>query len=83
MKCRKLNPLSNNAKFYQPQLYPKRQILDICKLKEFADDLLKFDENGRKSFKSVENTLGKGEIARYEQFLPFPQCFQNTCTLDM
>ena len=23
----------------------------------------------------VENTVGKGEIARYEQFLLFPQCF--------
>ena len=22
------------------------------------------------------NTVGKGEIARYEQFLLFPQCFQ-------
>ena len=30
----------------------------------------------------VENTVGKGEIARYEQFLLFPQCFQKTCTLD-
>ena len=27
-----------------------------------------------------ENTAGKGEIARYEQFLLFPQCFQKTCT---
>ena len=26
--------------------------------------------------KPVENTVGKGEIARYEQFLLFPQCFQ-------
>ena len=25
----------------------------------------------------VENTVGKGEIARNEQFLLFPQCFQN------
>ena len=25
---------------------------------------------------------GKGEIARYEQFLLFPQCFQKTCTAD-
>ena len=25
---------------------------------------------------SVENIVGKGEIARYEQFLLFPQCFQ-------
>ena len=29
--------------------------------------------------KRVENTVGKGEIARYEQFLLFPQCFQKTC----
>ena len=29
--------------------------------------------------KWVENTVGKGEIARYEQFLFFPQCFQNAC----
>ena len=28
--------------------------------------------------KRVENTVGKGEIARYEQFLLFPQCFQKT-----
>ena len=30
----------------------------------------------------VENTVGKGEIARYEQFLLFPQCFQKTLTAD-
>ena len=29
-----------------------------------------------------ENTVGKGEIARDEQFLLFPLCFQNTCTAD-
>ena len=29
--------------------------------------------------KQVENTVGKGEIARYEQFLLFPQCFQKAC----
>ena len=29
--------------------------------------------------KSFENTEGKGEIARYEQFLLFPQCFQKAC----
>ena len=32
--------------------------------------------------KMVENTVGKGEIAHYEQFLLFPQCFQKTCTTD-
>ena len=48
-------------------------------MKDFADDNLKFEENGRKLFKPVENTVGKGEIARYEQFLLFPQCFQKAC----
>ena len=32
----------------------------------------KFDENGRKFPKWVENTVGKGEIARYEQLVLFP-----------
>ena len=27
----------------------------------------------------VENTVGKGEIARYQQFLLFPQYFQKAC----
>ena len=27
-------------------------------------------------YKPFENTLGKGEIARNEQFLLFPKCFQ-------
>ena len=38
-----------------------------------------FDAKGRKLSKQVENTVGKGEIARYEQFLLFPQCFQKAC----
>ena len=57
----------------------RRQIVDSSKLKEFADDNFKFDENGRKSSNRVENTVGKGEIAHYEQFLLFPQCFQKAC----
>ena len=65
-------------------VYPflKRQILDSSRFKEFADDNFKFDENGRKLSKRVENTEGKGEIACYEQFGLFPQCFQKTCTAD-
>ena len=50
---------------------------------KLADDNFKFDENGKKISKRVENTVEKGEIARYEQFLLFPQCFQKTCTADM
>ena len=30
--------------------------------------------------KKFENAVGKGEIARYEQFLLFLQCFQKACT---
>ena len=56
--------------------------LDSSKLKDFADDNFNFDENGSKFSKRVENTVGKGEIARYEQFLLFPQCFQKTYTAD-
>ena len=56
--------------------FPKRQILDFSTLKEFADDNLRFEENGSKFSKKIENTVGKGEIAHYEQFLLFPQCFQ-------
>ena len=44
----------------------------VCRLQ------FKFDENGRKLSKRVENTEGKGEMARYKQFLLFPQCFLKT-----
>ena len=53
-------------------------MLDSSKLKEFADDNFKLDENGIK-FSKLE---GKGEIARHDQFLCFQQCFQKTCTVD-
>ena len=62
--------------FFNPS--PNVQILDSFKLKEFADDDSKLDENGRKFSKSAENTVGKGEIVRYVQFLLFPQRFQKT-----
>ena len=62
-----------------PQPITRRQILDSSKLRKFADDNFKFDENSRKLSKRVENTVGKGEIACYEQFLLFPKCFQKAC----
>ena len=31
----------------------------------------------------VENIVGKGEIARYEQFLLFPQCFLKQSVFDV
>ena len=54
---------------------PDDKILDWSNLKQLADDCFQFDENSRKFSKWVENTVDKGEIARYEQFLLFPQCF--------
>ena len=58
---------------------PDEEILDRSKLKESKDDNFEFDENSRKFSKRVENIVDKGEIARYEQFLLFPQCFQKAC----
>ena len=60
---------------------PDDKILDRSKLKQSVNDNFEFDENSRKLSKRVENTVGKGEIARYEQFLLFPQCFQKACFL--
>ena len=62
--------------------FPKRQILEPSKLKEFADDKFRFDGKGKRFSKRIENNVGKAEIARYEQFLVFPQCFQKTNAAD-
>ena len=37
-----------------------------------SNTMTPFDPPGKQAF---ENTVGKGEIARNKQFLPFPQCF--------
>ena len=72
MKC--LFVMGVNSLPYSHDFKPitRRQILDSPKLKEFADDNSKFDENGRKLSKWLENTVGKERIAHYEQFLLFP-----------
>ena len=38
--------------------------------------------NGVQLSDRVENIEGKGEIAGYEQFLLFPQCFQKMAVVD-
>ena len=55
--------------------FPKRQTLDPSKLKEFADDNFKFDENGRRSSKRVENTVGKRRNCPLRAISPFPTVF--------
>ena len=57
---------------------PDDKILDWFILKQIADDNFKFDENSRKLFKQVENTVGKGETSN----LLCPQCFQKACFLE-
>ena len=54
------------------KFFPKQQNLDSSKLNEFADDKFKFDKNGRKFSKEVDNTVGREEISCYQQFLLFP-----------
>ena len=52
-----------------PKPFPKQRISKSSKLKEFADDMFKFDENSEKLSKRVENSVGNGEITFCEQFL--------------
>ena len=68
-----LNLEKNKTSKFSP--FPIRHILDSSKLKESTDDNFKFDENDEKFSKRIENTVEKGETARYEQFLPFPPVF--------
>ena len=60
----------------QTKPFPKQQILDSSKLKQFADNF-RFDENGRKLSNRKKTQWGKGEIACYKQFLlsPLPPVF--------
>ena len=60
---------------FLPLTLSKMTNSDSLELKEFADDNFKFYESGRDFSKRVEDNEGKGEIALYEQFLHFPQCF--------
>ena len=53
------------------------------------DIMVKIGTNGDKiiylfgKFTCLENNVGRGEIARYEQFLLFPQCFQKQSVVDV
>ena len=55
--------------------FPNDKILDLTKLKAFADDKLKIAKMRISLFDRVENTVGKGENAGYQHFLLFPWCF--------
>ena len=78
----KTNLKQNYHKIIYHEPFPRQHILDSSKLLEFVDNNFKFDKNGRKFSCRIENTVEKGEIAHYEQFLLFSHCFQKTITAD-
>ena len=65
------------------QPFTRQQILDWSKLKQSADENFKFDEDSRKFSKRVKNTVGKGEIAHYEQFLLFTVFSKGVIVLEL
>ena len=69
LQQRPLNKPFPNNKFYNNRLLHIERVLSKA---------FKFDENGRNFSKRIENTMGKREIASYEQFLLFPKFFQKT-----
>ena len=62
--------------------FPNDKFLTIPNWKSLQTTIFKFDDNGGNFSNWVENTVGKGKIARYEQFFLFPQCFQKSITTD-
>ena len=53
-------------------------------LNPFPNNNFKFDEYIKESSKWVKkNAVGIGEIARYKQFLLFPQCYKLRAQLDL
>ena len=54
---------------------PNAKILDVTKLKAFADDKINVAQMTISVFDMVDNIAGKGENAGNQHFLLFPQCF--------
>ena len=54
---------------------PNDKILDVTKLKAFADHKINKAQMMISVFDRVENIVGNGENAGYQHFLLFPQCF--------
>ena len=55
--------------------HPKRQMLASYKLREFAKDNFKFDENGRTFSEPAENTVEKRRNCSLRAIFPFPTVF--------
>ena len=57
-------------------------ILGSCNSTANKDMMSKIWTNGDQLLVQVENIVGKGKIAHFEQFLLFPQCFQKLSIVD-
>ena len=55
---------------------PNDKFLVQSKLKAFADDKISMTQKLNFVSERAENIMAKGENARYQHFLLFPQCFQ-------
>ena len=55
---------------------PNNKILDLSKLRAFADNKIRLARMMVFVFDRIENIMEKGENAGYQYFLLFPQCFQ-------
>ena len=55
---------------------PNDKSLHWSKLKAFADNKINVLKMMILDFDRIENIVGKGENAGYQDFLLFPQCFQ-------
>ena len=64
-------PILSNLKLLSAKSFSLEEF-KICRLVTHSHTTTPFDAPGKKPF---ENTVGKREIARNEQFLLFPQCF--------
>ena len=61
--------------FYDSLLYEKNKILDLFKLKAFADDKINTIQKLKFALGSIQNIVEKGENAGCQYFLLFSQCF--------
>ena len=72
----------NHLSIYVPlNFLPDDKVLDLSKLKAFADDKIDVTEILKFVSRRVENIVGKGENAGYQHFLLFPQCFPKPSSL--
>ena len=58
-----------------PGLFPKQQILESSKFKEFADDNLKSDKNGTTYSNRVKNTMEKRRNCSLQAISPSSKVF--------